>query len=331
MTTEVLLVSHSRDGHREAYIHQFQALLHEAGYSCRVVDTWKATLDFAGPACFLMIEENFFGYAIAAIVRALQGRRTAGLLFRGREAAEGQSLKLRNKAFLLCVMKSLTPVTTMSIVSFSVLPSIARVADDWIDDPQLWDIEDLSTPPSPLSADLVDLAAGRNILVALGAQNREKGFDILARTWLEKPEIRSRWLFVAAGKVAPSAWDIANAFAEAGGGLVDRYVSDDELRSLYGAATVIWALYAPDYDQASGIFGRAVQYEKPVLLREGSAMANHAAQIAARATTATYNDAGSVILGLEAAAVSPAQNQRHSHLMRERSQALVFAALGKAH
>lgn len=330
MSTEVLLVSHSRDGHREAYIQQFQALLQDAGYSCRVVDSWTSTLTSGGPAFFLMIEESFFGFTAAAIGRALLGGRTAGLVFRGREAAEGRSPRLRLKAFLMGLMKAFRPITTLSIVPFSVAPAIARVADGWIDDPQLWDITDLSTPATPLSAELLERAAGRNILVALGAQNREKGFDVLARTWLDQPEIREGWLFVAAGKTAPATQAVAREFADAGAALVDRYISEEELRSLYGVASAIWALYAPDYDQASGIFGRAVQYDKPVLLRESSAMASHAVQIGARAATAAYGDTLSVLRGLEAACASPPQDVNHSHVMRDRSQALVFTALGKA-
>jgi hypothetical protein len=77
-------------------------------------------------------------------------------------------------------------------------------------------------------------------------------------------------LVVAAGAAPPDAREAARVFVEAGGLLIDRKLEDAEIESLYTVSSVIWACYAPDYDQASGIFGRALQLGVPVIVRRGS-------------------------------------------------------------
>jgi len=55
--------------------------------------------------------------------------------------------------------------------------------------------------------------------------------------------------------------------------VIDRNLTDEEFESLFGVADVIWACYAPSYDQASGVFGRAIQFGVPPIVREGSLIA----------------------------------------------------------
>jgi hypothetical protein len=52
--------------------------------------------------------------------------------------------------------------------------------------------------------------------------------------------------------------------------LLDRRIEDAELFALYGIADLVWSCYAPDYNQSSGIHGRAVQLGVPVVVRKGS-------------------------------------------------------------
>jgi hypothetical protein len=57
---------------------------------------------------------------------------------------------------------------------------------------------------------------------------------------------------------------------QAGGYACDRFISNEELFDLYACADLIWCCYAADYDQASGVFGRAIQLGIPVVVREGA-------------------------------------------------------------
>ena len=53
------------------------------------------------------------------------------------------------------------------------------------------------------------------------------------------------------------------------------YLTDDEVLSLYGVADLAWSFY-PQRDQASGIFGRAVQAGVVPLVRSGSFLESYA-------------------------------------------------------
>ena len=56
-------------------------------------------------------------------------------------------------------------------------------------------------------------------------------------------------------------------FKQCGGMAINRFVNEDELTALYASSDIIWAFYDEDYDQASGIFGRAVQFGVPSIVR----------------------------------------------------------------
>lgn len=309
------LVSHSLSGHRAAYIEQFASLV-APGVQAPTLTHWSRTLAEPGPVLFLMIEESFFGYASAALLRALLGRRTAGLLFRGREAAKGASLRLTVKRRVLRLMRRVPGITTLSIVPFALDPALCEVADDWIDDPQMWDLDSPSTPTTPLGEDVRRRAGVRRVLVALGLQNRAKGFEFLARLLAQDAQIARDWMVVAAGKTFgdPAA---AEAFQKAGGWLIDRFISDDELMSLYGVADLVWSCYAPDYDQASGIFSRAVQLGVPVVVRAGSGIAAQAQLLEHPFVALPWDEAAAT--GLLAGAPDGGPPSPHVAGMRRRS------------
>lgn len=274
-----------------------------------------------------MVEESFGGYLAAALWRALRGQRTVGLLFRGREALTGQSARLRTKRWGLRFLQRVPGVTTLSIVPFSVEPRLADVADDWIDDPQLWDLEDLDPAPTPLSDAVREAAGERRVVVSLGVQNAAKGFDFLTRVWTERADVRRDWLFVAAGKVGRDERDTAARFVTDGGYLVDRFITDAELASLYKAAHVVWGVYAPSYDQASGIFGRAVQYDVPILLRRGSAVETHGLELGARVASVEYGSAHDLVGALDVAIGTRPSPAGRAAAMRARSEAVLSTAL----
>lgn len=277
--TSVVLVSHHLSGHRAAYIRQFTDLFRGWSRDVTLARHWTRVLFDPRPVLFLMIEESLAGYAVAALWRALLGRRTTGLLFRG---PDGGSMGSRIKRAILSGLKRLGPVSTLSIVPFDANPALAGVCDGWIYDPQLWDIEVQAPPSIPLSREVEAAARGRRVLLALGLQTEVKGFEVFCRAWLASAAIREDWCFVAAGAVDESLKEVAAAFAGAGGQLFDRFVTDEELNALYGVADLVWCVYHPNYDQASGVFGRAFQFEVPTLVRSGTALSRLARSLGAR-------------------------------------------------
>lgn len=270
----VHLISFSADGHRSAYNDVLAHLLRRQN-----VDL-SAHHERSRVAFYPMLDDNIPVFLRSCLQNALSGRRTVGLFFRPGECFRRDRVKYRLKNLLFRVLKRMPTIRILTIMPFHVDPRFALVANDWIHDPQLWDMDLLPAAETQdaLSATVRAAANGRQVVVALGGQNRLKGFDRLATLWQSDLRLRQRYLFVAAGKVAAECAGDAQAFVDAGGLLLDRFISDEELLALYTASDVVWSCYAPHYNQASGIFGRAFQMGKPAIVREGSyiaAMAKH--------------------------------------------------------
>lgn len=237
-----------------------------------------------GPVFFLMIEDNFMLYFFVAYIRSFFGQKTAGLLFRPKPALQANNFKLKIKLHLLKLLKKNSKVQTLSIVPVPLEPEIAEIVDDWIYDFQLWDITNeqkkifeqlkygmkpsIDLPEYQIVYDIKKYANGRPIVIALGAQNKEKGIYILADNI--QYFFENNYCVVVAGRFSSDS-QIAKKSLEEGGTLIfDRFMTDEEILGLYAAADVVWCFYDPSYDQASGILGRAVQLGILPIVRLGS-------------------------------------------------------------
>lgn len=238
--------------------------------------TAKAVFD-SRPMLVPMIEHSPFGFLLACLVRGLIGRRTVGLLFRPLPTLRETRAAMRVKRLLCLFLRRYPGVQVLTIVPFAVEPEMARIAHGWIHDPQEWDLQ--LDPPEPgeaslrVSRDVAAAAKGRRVCAAIGTQNHEKGFDRLARLYLDRGELRAGLHLAIGGKVVPDQQEAAFALAAAGTTCIDRYISDGEIFGLYRAADLVWCRYEPSYDQASGILGRAMQLGIPAVVRPGSVAA----------------------------------------------------------
>jgi hypothetical protein len=265
----VLIYSRGETGHRGAYIKFVSDMLLVKRESALGIIFGR------NPAFFLMIEDSFSLYVLACLWRRLWGRLTVGLMFRPGPALEGKTARLRVKRWTLKLLKKLSNIQTLTIVPFSLKPEFSNIADDWIYDFQLWDmIEDENLQENNNNAkpllDIQVAANGRKIISALGFQDRHKGFDVFADAWNKNAEVRSKYLFGYGGKVVKNLGDLAENFIVNGGFALNRRITDEELFGCYAASDAIWCLYDVEYDQASGILGRAVQFGIPVIVRRGS-------------------------------------------------------------
>lgn len=221
------------------------------------------------PLLFLRIEEAFFLYVLASLLRALTGRRTAGLLFKPVPLVASPRLHHRFKGRILQWLKHFEAIHTLTVLPFSVHPAFATVARGWIYDVQLWDITDEERAAvEALRRERHPDA--RPVLTALGTQSLHRGFDLFAAIYAGCDDLRARFQFISCGTVAPAAIPYAAAFCRAGGVAVNRTVSDAELLGAYAASDAVWCLYPPVGDHASGILGRAAQLGIPVVVRYGS-------------------------------------------------------------
>lgn len=277
--TSVQFYSATRVGHRGAYLDFVQSLL--GGKACGRFEA----LSSAKPLLFLMIEDSFAFYVVASLWRAALRRKTVGLLFRPRPAVRGKNLRLRLKRCILRLLKRIEAITTLSIVPIPLEPRMEEVVDGWIYDFQLWDLSDRDraavaelrahrdapqgeAAAAALVRQIEESAGDRRVLAAIGAQSRLKGFDKFAIA--AKGALSKGWLFLAAGRVDPACLNYKVLLESSNALVIDRFVSDAELIAAYAACDAVWCLYDEDYDQASGILGRAAQFGLPVIVREGS-------------------------------------------------------------
>lgn len=285
---EANLIVLSDSGHRGAHRHLFNELLKDYGI------TLAANAKLSSSDFFLVIDDDVISYGAKAVINVLARRRTVGLLFQPHECLRRDKLSSLVKHFILSTVKYLPGVQIISIVPFYLDNKFSRVANCWIYDPQLWDLGVVALPESPrpslVANDIIELAGERRIVTALGAQTVEKGFEYFARIWLESEDIRKQYLFVVGGKVASKSAGLSKEFASSGGVLIDRYITEEELGELYKLSHSIWACYSPNYDQASGIFGRAYQFGIPSIVRSGSYVAKMANHLGCSALAIPFNN-----------------------------------------
>lgn len=221
------------------------------------------------PVLFLMVEEAFLLYVAAALLRALTGRRTVGLLLRPMPLSVSSRRACRWKRAVLGWLKRFRAIHTLTILPFSVFPAFSAIAKGWIYDFQLWDLTDAEREAVELLRS--ERHPGeRLVLTAIGTQNRRKGFDLFTDSYVRVAALRTRFQFISCGRIEPMVDAYAAAFREAGGVAVNRSVSDAELLGAYAASDAIWCFYPPFGDHASGVLGRASQLGIPAVVRYGS-------------------------------------------------------------
>lgn len=224
---------------------------------------------------FATIDDDYAGFIAVAILRAIQRKPTTGLFLRPLQCFRTERpiiYPMKRRAFRwLCKLPRLR---LLSIIPHDIRPELAEVSNDWIHDPQMWDLW-LDGPPILPDTDLsqqVDAARnGRKVMIFIGGANLRKGFDgFVARAEAEAANI----LFVSAGRISPDCAHLAAKLRKLGMIVEDRFVTDDEILSLYKVADYAWCCYAPDYDQASGVFGRALQTGVEPVVRKESVLAD---------------------------------------------------------
>jgi len=265
-------------GHHDDYYRVFAELCRQFGYSAQVTVNWRSVMFSGDSLFFMMMEETPIGFVLTAPIRSLLGRKTSCLLFRPGESVHPKSLIHQVKRALLQSLRRLPGCNIITLLPFDLEPGFAAFANNWIYDPQLWDVKLLGydAPPSKAMQEFIgeirERAGTRKVVVALGTQNQIKGFGFFCQLWNspKSEALRQETLFVSLGKVAPTLTGLATEFAENGGYLLDRMASNEELLALYQCTDYVWACYAPQYNQASGIYGRAVQFGVPTVVRSGS-------------------------------------------------------------
>ena len=281
-------------GHRHEYLQLLANIFKLKPISGQI--SWKVlvTLVRSPRLLFATLDDHLPTFVIVSIIRAIIGRKTTALFLRPQSCFTGNRLKHFTKLYIFKAIRHLRGLTIATITPFGVEPRYVRVAHHGLSDPQLWDLNDgtsLNAPPNTeLSIKIHKAASGRPVLCFIGYLDLNKGFGFLTEMLRRNPKITDDCLVLAAGISLPHSRETARTFETSGGMLVDRQIDTNELLSLYGVADLVWCCYAPDYDQASGIFGRALQFGKPVLLRKNSLVERLATELDAKYTPIGWED-----------------------------------------
>ena len=269
------------NGHRASYLKFVQSKFGGERLSGKSLVFWK------DPVFFLMVEDNFALYLLVSFLRVLIGRRTVGLLFRPKPAITENNLRLKIKKLALKTLRYFSNIRTLSIVPVPLEPAIEEIVDDWIYDFQLWDItteqkllateirqrfkqcDNTLFDAFPILKEIYNQNLDKKkVIVALGAQNKGKGTELLAKSLNEIDS--TNYLVVVAGKFAKNIEYTKKIIQNHNGLIFDRYMTDDEILALYAISDLVWCFYDPSYDQASGILGRAIQFGIIPIVRKGS-------------------------------------------------------------
>lgn len=317
---ESLVYAVSPGGHRQSYLDTLGRMFDLAPISGRMNTTLFRRLVRAERLLFATLDDDIASFSAIASTRSLLGRSTAALFLRAQKCFENDKWYYSTKRHLFGALRRLPRLTIATIMPFEAVPYYARVAHVGVCDPQYWDIpEDGRSPPAtPLSQEVEARAAGRRILCALGSFAARKGLAFLTETLERCPHVGEHSFVVSAGRVPPDLVALSSRMAAAGALVVDRFITDAELESLYGVSDAIWSCYAPDYDQASGVFGRAVQFGVAPILRQGSVIGAFAAANKISHVAVPYGDYAALAKVLESPILP--SSLAPSALQRDRSE-----------
>ena len=222
------------------------------------------------------------------VLRALMGRSTVFFSVRTEDFLQSR-IKSRVKK---TVVRFLIRFQRVKFISIHY-PNFNIYEGDFISkciyDPQLWDLpfidQDVDFPP--------ELRAASGYLLVLGALNDKRCKDELIAAL---PEL-SGLDIVFAGKM--SAEDESKIIHFKNIVSINRYVSDAEILGLYKRAGAVYAFYAPSVLRPSGIFGRAVQNDCPVVVRSGGYLDEQYGCFAKTISISTLTDLKHVFKGLD--------------------------------
>lgn len=263
-------------GHRSAY-RDLLALELGCGTLTGPAKRYFLTLLRSPKVLFATLDGDIDRFLLIALLRCLLLRRTCGL-FIGPLNYVGKPHTFRHelRALGFRLLKRLPLVSVLSVIPHSIRPELARITSGWIHDPQLWDLlssQLISLPITNLSREITAQKGSRTVVLFLGKGSHRKGLPDLVRL---VRGIEGEMLVVVAGRIMEECKSDAQELIDRGMIVEDRFISDEELLSLYGVADRVWCVYRPDYDQASGVFGRAVQLGVTPIIRAGTVLDDYA-------------------------------------------------------
>ena len=229
---------------------------------------------------FGMVDDGYLQFFLVSMLRLFLFKDTAGFFVRPQTCFNNTVIS-KVKFFMFWLLCKIPKIHIYSLMPHNLYPELEYVCNDFIYDPELWHLHgksDISIADQDFS--LPDLNSGEGPTILLcGSIATHKGIKDLREILCNGHLLDIGYRVIIAGKTPehePSK--IIRCELESLGCIsIDRYISDSELDYLYEIADYIWCSYDHQYDQASGIFGTAIQKGKMPIVRAGSLISRFAA------------------------------------------------------
>lgn len=259
-------------GHHLSYLKVLSEILDAQPSIGKISGRIAIRLIRADKVFFGTIDSDYVGFIFVALLRAVLGRSTAGLFIRPLTCIrEKKKLPQKLKYLFFSFVNKLEKVAAISIIPHYIDRKLEAISRDWIYDPQFWDWQLLqdsdATESSFIEKKILERSGGRDVLAFIGSADSHKAFDEFFSYAINNS---ARLFCVVAGKVSESYKEQAEILKSLGMVVEDRYVSDKEIEAIYRVSNLIWCCYNRNYDQSSGVFGRALQANVKPITREGS-------------------------------------------------------------
>ena len=172
------------------------------------------------------------------------------------------SVRSSVKRILMWTFRNFPRIRVISIHRNAHEQQLKRYVSDFIYDIQFWD-RPYVMGSSEIPQELIALNNVDKICIVPGGLNYKRDPNELQSVAQASPDIK----FVIAGKSDLGALNLLHNLENVI--VINRYISDGELEWLYERATYVWAIYPNSVLRPSGVFGRAMQYGRIVLVRQG--------------------------------------------------------------
>lgn len=263
----ILVFDAMGNGHRANYVRTLSRALGADGVIGELRSHFGDILSYP-IIVFSTFETRPAQFVLWTAFRSLLGKRTILLLLRAKITDKGNR---RLKTFVHLFLAALPGVRLLSILPITESAHLVGRAYE-VQDPEFWDIavEEKMPISTELSKDLLAKAAGRTIILCAGEISGDKGMGFLSEMMMSSEWMAGKYLICSVGKVSDDARADVDKIQSFGGYIIDRYVTDTELVSVFQQANFAWCCYPPERNMSSGIFGRSCQFGCWPLVRSGS-------------------------------------------------------------
>lgn len=257
MMKQIIIYSRIESGHIEAYKKFYLKLFEQIGYipiEKKSVGKYLWKNDIFFPSVETSIKE----FTLCTFLGIFNRRIVSGIYIFRPARFGGLTLKKIPSILMILyffIIRCISNAKVISIVSSEKAGWRAPGFSDFLEDPQLWDMYNGRRNSSLLPSDIILFA---------GHASLNKGFPV----FLEVTKIAKKMECRIVGEIQNEVRHLDLSTVSKYSCLL--YVSETDLINAIENAKFIWCVYSENYDQSSGIFGRAIQLGRIPIVRKGS-------------------------------------------------------------